>query len=219
MLLWRSIKERKGVNMSILVTLSYIVKPLVKLSINPKVSGKENFPKDIEGPIILCANHISNWDPLIVATIYPKDWRFIAKSSLFKIPVIGWFMRKFKAIPVDRNSADVIPLRNAISAMKEGQPVMIFPQGRRVMGAPPSPDQAIKGAALMIASTNATVIPMGIYTKNYKAAAFRRFYVNIGKPITSEQYRPILDEGDKATRFERLTEHIFSQVCELAKEK
>ena len=203
--------------MSLLVTISYIIKPFVKLLINPKITGKENFPKDIEGPIILCANHISNWDPFIVSTTFPIDWRYIAKSSLFKIPVIGWFMRTIKAIGVDRNSADVIPLRTAISAMKEGQPVMIFPQGKRVIGIPPSPEQAIKGAALMIASTNATVIPMGIYTKDYKYRFFRRFYVNIGKPITPEQYRPIIDEGEKATRFDRLTDHIFSQVCELAK--
>ena len=126
-------------------------------------------------------------------------------------------MRKIKAIAVDRNSADVIPLRTAISAMKEGQPVVIFPQGKRVKGIPPSPDQAIKGAALMIASTNATVVPVGFYTKNYKWRIFRRFYVTIGKPITPEMYRPILDEGDKATRFERLTDYVFSQICELAK--
>lgn len=203
--------------MSFLVTASKLIRPIVRICVNPKITGKENFPQNTDTPIILCANHISNWDPLIVATTFPMDWRFIAKSSLFKVPVVSWIMRKIKAIPVDRNSADVIPLRNAISAMKEGQPVMIFPQGKRVMGTPPSPDQAIKGAALMIASTNATVIPMGIYTKNYKSAVFRRFYVNIGKPITSEQYRPILDEGDKATRFERLTDYVFSQICELAK--
>lgn len=205
--------------MSLLVIASYIVKPLVRLCINPKVTGKENFPKNTDTPIILCANHISNWDPLIVATTYPEKWRFISKSSLFKIPVVGWFMRKIKAIPVDRNSADVVPLRNAISDMKEGHPVVIFPQGRRVMGTPPSPDQAIKGAALMIASTNATVIPVGIYTKNYKSRIFRRFYVNIGTPITPEMYRPILDGGNKATRFERLTEYVFSQICELASDK
>ncbi|MBQ9921304.1 MAG: 1-acyl-sn-glycerol-3-phosphate acyltransferase [Clostridia bacterium] len=204
--------------MSLLIAATYIVKPLVRLCVNPKVTGKENFPQNTDSPIILCANHISNWDPLVVATIYPRDWRFISKSSLFKIPVVGWFMRKIKAIPVDRNSADIIPLRNAISAMKEGQPVVIFPQGRRVMGEAPSPDQAIKGAALMIASTNAVVVPVGIYTKGYKSGLFRRFYVNIGEPITSDVYRPILDEGDKATRFERLTEHVFSRICELVKE-
>ena len=202
--------------MSFLVAASYIVKPIVRMCVNPKVTGKENFPKNTDSPIILCANHISNWDPIVVATIFPKDWRFISKSSLFKIPVVGWVMRKIKAIPVDRNSADIIPLRNAISAMKEGQPVVIFPQGKRIMGIPPSPEQAIKGAALMIASTNATVIPVGIYAKNYKSGLFRRFYVNIGKPITCEEYRPILDEGEKATRFERLTGHVFSKICELA---
>lgn len=202
--------------MSFLITASKILRPVVRIFTNPKVTGKENFPQTTDSPIILCANHISNWDPLIVATTFPSDWRFIAKSSLFKVPVISWIMRKIKAISVDRNSADVIPLRTAISAMKGGQPVVIFPQGKRVMGTPPSPDQAIKGAALMIASTNAVVVPVGFYTKNYKWRIFRRFYMNIGKPITPDMYRPIIDEGDKATRFDRLTEYVFSQICELA---
>lgn len=203
--------------MSLLVTLSYIVKPLVQVMLRPKIKGKENFPEIDGRPIILCANHISNWDPFIVSTTFPLDWRYISKSSLFKVPVVGWFMRKIKAIPVDRNSADVVPLRTAISAAKQGQPVMIFPQGKRITEIPPSPEQAIKGVALIIASTNATVVPMGIYTKGYKAGLFKRFYVNIGQPVTPEMYRKILDEGEKETRFERLTDYVFGKVCELAK--
>ena len=60
--------------MSFLVTASKLIRPIVRIGANPKVTGIENFPQNTDTPIILCANHISNWDPLIVATTFPYDW-------------------------------------------------------------------------------------------------------------------------------------------------
>ena len=199
-----------------IVFFSYVLTPLVRVLLWTKIKGKENLPKT-DGPVIFCANHFSNWDPPVVSTSCRLPYRYIAKKSLFTKPVLGSILKWFGCIPVERDSRDVASLRTAISAAKEGQPVMIFPQGKRIKGTPPQPDEAKKGIALMIAMTNATVVPMGLYTKGYKARIFRRYYVNIGEPITPEMYRPLLDEGDKATRFDRVTEMIFGRVCELAK--
>ena len=200
-----------------IVFVSKFLMPLVKFLMLTKVQGRENLPINSDKPLIFCANHFSNWDPLVVSTSLQLPFRYIAKSTLFKAPVVKIFMKWFECIPVDRDSRDVVSLRSAINAAKEGQPVMIFPQGRRVIGEVPKCEDAKKGVALMIASTGAVVVPLGLYAKGYKAGIFKRFYVNIGKPITPETYRPIIDEGDKATRFDRLTDYVFGEVIKLSK--
>ena len=199
-----------------IVFFSYVLTPFVRLMMLPKIKGKENYPKT-DTPVIVCLNHISMWDVPVLSTTLQKPFRYIAKSSLFTKPVLGWIMKWFKAIPVDRDSKDVVSLRTAIRAAKEGEPVVIFPQGTRIRGQEPNPDQALKGAALMIASTGATVVPIGLYTKGYKARIFRRYHVNIGQPITPEMYREVLDNGEKETRFDRLTDYVFGEVCKLSK--
>lgn len=200
--------------MTPIVFFSYLLTPIVKLMFFPKITGKQNYPKD--GPVIVCVNHMSNFDVTVLSTTYQKPFRYLAKSSLLKVPLLGPILKWFKIIPVDRDSKDVASLRSAINAAKGGEPIAIFPQGTRFRGTPPQPDQAKKGVALMIASSNATVLPIGLYTKDYKARIFRRYYVNVGAPITPDEYRPILENGDKATRFERLTEYVFGKVCDLA---
>lgn len=199
-----------------IVFFSYLLTPIVRAFTFPKIRGRENYP-DTDGPLILCANHFSNCDVLVLSTTIQKPFRYIAKKSLFENPITGGIMRWFQAIPVDRDSRDVAALRSAIRAAKEGQPVVIFPQGTRVRDREPNSDQAKKGVALMIASTGATVLPVGLYTKGYRFRLFRRYHVNIGRPITSEMYRAVLEDGDKETRFERLTEYVFGEVCKLAK--
>lgn len=199
-----------------IVFFSYLLTPLVRVLMRTKIKGRENLP-ETDGAVIFVANHFSNWDPPVVSTSCQLPYRYISKKSLLEKPVLGSILKWFGCIPVDRDSRDVASLRTAISAAKEGQPVMIFPQGKRIYGKAPEVSEAKKGVALIIAMTNATVVPMGLYTKDYKARIFRRYYVNIGKPITPEMYRPLLDEGDKATRFERVTEYIFGEVCRLAR--
>lgn len=201
-----------------LVFFSYLLTPLVRLIKMTKITGKNNYP-DTDSPIIVCANHISNWDPVIISTTLQKPFRYVAKKSLFNAPVVGPIVKWFECIPVDRDSRDVSSLRTAIRASGQGQPVVIFPQGKRIKGQKPCSDQAKKGVALMIASTRATVVPVGLYCKGYKSGIFRRYYINIGKPVSYEMYKDILENGDKDTRFERLTEFVFDKVCCLASDK
>ncbi|MDD3540292.1 MAG: lysophospholipid acyltransferase family protein [Eubacteriales bacterium] len=97
----------------------------------PKATGNLKGPKE-EG-CILIANHHSLLDPILM-TYFFKSTRlnFVAKAELFRIPVIGRFLRAFHSIPLDRNAADIKASKTILSEIKAGKMVGIFLQGTRV---------------------------------------------------------------------------------------
>ena len=94
-----------------------------------EISGKEYFPKD--GSVLLCSNHISNFDPPVVGMASPRDVHFMAKAELFKSPLLNKFMRSIKAFPVKRGMSDRDALRTGLKYLKENKVVGLFPEGTR----------------------------------------------------------------------------------------
>ena len=83
------------------------------------VQGAENLPK--EGPVVVIANHVSNWDPVLLACAVTRPLCFMAKDSLFKVPVLGWLIKKVHAFPVKRGRPDRNALRTAAELLsREG---------------------------------------------------------------------------------------------------
>ena len=75
-----------------------------------EVEGLENLPPH---GALLCPNHSSNWDPILLVLKLPIDYRvhIMAKDSLFKNPLLGWILRKVGAFPVSRGSSDIAAVR------------------------------------------------------------------------------------------------------------
>ncbi|WP_135805142.1 lysophospholipid acyltransferase family protein, partial [Salmonella enterica] len=91
---------------SVFWPLAAIVVPLVSLIAKVRIIGAEKVPR--EGAFVLAPNHYSEFDPLIVALAVwriGRAPRFMAKESLFRVPVLGWFLRKTGMIPVARTSS------------------------------------------------------------------------------------------------------------------
>ena len=142
--------------------------------------GEENIPK--EGKLILCCNHLSNWDPVLLLLKQPRNIAFMSKEELFRFKPLGAILRVFHAFPVARGKGDTGALDNAVKAVEQGEILGIFPEGTR------SKDGKLlrfkSGAALIAARTGATVIPCGI---DRPIKAFRRATITIGQPITPEE--------------------------------
>jgi len=152
------------------------LRPLCALLYPLRILGRENIP---EGPAIICANHSNYIDPILIAYAFTKKhWiHFMAKIELFKIPVLGWILRKIGTFPVDRGSADIGSIRTAMRYLKEGAKVMIFPEGTRV-----SADDAVaakSGAVRLASKLKVPIIPVHI-PRGKKI--FRRVLLIIGKP-------------------------------------
>ena len=110
----------------------YYLVTLVANILHPvTVIGRENLP---EHGAMLCPNHNSNWDPVLVALKVPVNYRLhiMAKKELFCNKVFDWVLRKLGAFPVDRGEGDIEAVKNALKAIKSGDNLLIFPEGTRV---------------------------------------------------------------------------------------
>ncbi|MFR6694879.1 MAG: lysophospholipid acyltransferase family protein [Dysosmobacter sp.] len=76
------------------------------------------------------ANHASNWDPLVLATALPMDYRLrvMGKEELFQNPILAWVIRVGGAFPVNRGGADIQAVKTAIQTIQGGQNLLIFPE-------------------------------------------------------------------------------------------
>ena len=137
--------------------LTPIMTPWVKFT----VTGEENLPT--EGGFLLVSNHLSNVDPLCLCWYFMKRntaVRFLAKKSMFSVPVFGWIIKGMGLIPVNRDSnpsAVLAPTREDLTA---GEVVGIYPEGTLTRDPDQWPMEFKSGAARLALDTGVTVIPL-----------------------------------------------------------
>ena len=109
--------------------------PVVRWWGRLEVIGSDVLP---EGPLMVLANHDSYWDPLVVgvAAFHRRQIRALAKASLWRNPVVAWVLTGMRQIPVERGRGDVNALQAAISALRDGACVGVFPEGTTSHGLP-----------------------------------------------------------------------------------
>jgi len=106
-----------------------IMLPLVGARVG--YEGLENF-HGLE-PCVFVSNHQSNADIWVLAASLPMRTKFVAKHSLFRVPILGWAMRRAGFIPIDRGnrSLAIQSLRVAADRIRSGRSVLLFPEGTR----------------------------------------------------------------------------------------
>lgn len=158
-----------------------------------RVRGKENIP---DGAAVMCCNHSAFSDPvwIIVYGNLPVLPRTMAKKEAIKTPVIGALYQKLGGFPVDRNGADISAVKTAMKTLKEGNKLIIFPEGTRIRGGKKS--EPHNGAMLIAARTKAPVVPIFLSTKK---RPFSKVDLVFGKPYDPEfsDKHPSTDEMDK----------------------
>ena len=181
--------------------------PIVRNFYNIRVSGAENEP--LTGPFIVCSNHISNHDPVIIDAALHHQMRFFAKAELFRIPGLKQLITSLGAYPVKRGASDVRALRKTVEILENGEVVCIFPQGTRYPGVRPNSSQSRSGVGMIAFRSKAPVLPMLIQTKGWKISPFKRVNVMIGKPITYDEFG--FTDGSKA-EYDQAAEIIFDRI-------
>lgn len=139
-----------------------IVKPLMQALTKRDWRGMENIPRS--GGIILAFNHVSHADPLTAAHFVYDSGRwpeFLAKESIFRVPVIGPILRWCKQIPVHRGTIDAgKALDSAIQAVRNGECVVIYPEGTTTKEPDLWPMRGKTGTARLALATGVPVIPV-----------------------------------------------------------
>jgi len=173
-----------------------------------EILGKENIPAD-EG-IIIAPNHISYLDPPIIGAVLPRKANFMAKKGLFEVPVLGW-MIKGAAFPVDRDKPRPSTIKEAVRRLKNGQIVIMFPEGHRNDTGELMDGK--RGIGMVATLSRATIIPAFIKGSDRalppKAKWLKRAKISVvfGKPI----YYTFTKDGKKQ-RSNELQEDISNKI-------
>jgi len=185
-----------------------IVKKILRITvINP-----ENEPKD-DKAYIVCANHSSNWDPIVLGAAVTRPLRYMAKSVLFKIPVLNLIIKLFGAYPVKRNTADVNSIKTTINILQNGELIGLYPQGSRAKRIPPDKAELKNGVAMIALRAEVGVLPVAIITKGYKVKLFHRTIVVIGEFISSGQIQEMAGERT-INDYKIVTEKVYNKILE-----
>lgn len=181
---------------------------LVRFVFRVRTTGLENLPQ--EGGFILCANHIGYPDAVLLVAALPCEIRFLGKKEIFKVPLLGSFVRAMGAVPVDRNAADVGAIKKMIALAKAEHAITVFPQGHRRHGQNPADTEIKHGIGMIAAASGVPVVPVCIKMKRERYALFRRVNIIVGTPMT---YREICGEERGRSGYEKATQAFFGATC------
>ena len=176
-----------------------------------RVINPENEPLDQH--FIVACNHTGAADGVIICATMKNQIRFMSKKELFKVPLVGAFLRAIGCYPVDRKSSDITALRNTINLLKDEDCVGIFPQGTRVPGVNPATTTVKNGVGLIAARSGADVLPVCIKSKSGKTQMFKKNYLVIGKLIKNEEFDFENNKGSEG--HQKVADRIFDEVCKL----
>lgn len=182
----------------------------VRLVLRIHVRGKENIP-DGDGYMI-CSNHISCADPIMICAAFPKKVCYMGKKEVFKVPILGLLIRALGAFPVDRSGGNAGTIKNAIAKLKRGDCLGLFPQGTRCKGKEIGETPLKMGAAMIAVKANAAIVPVKIVMKDHRYRFLRKATVVIGKPITAEE---MAYDKENPGEYARITELIGKRIGEI----
>jgi len=135
----------------------HLVRGLSRIYFRLEDVGVANIP--LQGPVIFAANHVSFLDPPLIGCLVPRTVSFLARHSLFEVPLFGPLIRYLHAVPVDRESG-AAGLRAILNRLHEGAGIILFPEGTR------SPDgnllPAKPGVGMTVLKSTAPVVPVRI---------------------------------------------------------
>lgn len=176
--------------------------PFVHLVRPIKVIGRENMA---EGAVLICANHSAMIDPIFIGLSYDINTHIhvFAKEELFSVPIISTMLRKLEMIPVDRNTADVNAIKTAMKILKEGEKVVIFPEGTRLAE---HDSKAAKSGAVKLAER--TGVPIQPVFVPRKKPIFKRTKIVFGKPYTIEKQK----EKRTPEEYAKLSEELMDKI-------
>jgi len=171
--------------------LRFVFRLIFYILFRARVYGRENIPA--EGAVILAANHASNIDPPLMASLIDRPVSYMAKIELFENPIFGAAIRRCHAFPVKRGESDRGAIKAAVTVLKEERVLGLFPEGTRSKTG--ELQKAEAGVALIAAMTGAPIVPVAILNTH-------RIFANGGLlPQLRIMYgQPISFQGDRKSK-------------------
>lgn len=179
------------------------------LGVRVKNKDKEVFDK----PFILCANHTSLLDAIVIVIAMKNQIRYMGKKEIFKIPLLNLFIKAMGAFPVDRKKGDVAAIKKTLEILKGGECVGIFPQGTRHPYENPRDTEVKDGIGMMASRAGVGIVPVYIKNKSGKVKWFHKNTVIIGDYISPEEIAfPELSGREK---YKAISNYAFDKICSI----
>lgn len=184
-----------------------IVRPLLGILGHLESHGTQNIPK--QGGVVLVSNHVSYIDPVVIAAATDRVLHFIGAEKTFRVPIFGWLVTKLNGFPVRRGTPDRQALKEALSRLKDGKALLIFPEGTR--SANGTLGEMHNGVSFILHHSNVPAIPVSIKGAEHFMPRGSKFIqpaklsVTFGAPINFTKLEGI---GRKQELYSRMCEQI-----------
>src|SRR6266481_2348249 len=165
-----------------------------------RVYNPERVP--LQGPVILASNHASYVDPPLVGAGLRRGINYLAREDLFRFPVVGWVLRNWNAVPVDRDGGGARGLKAILDRLLAGGAIILFPEGTRSRDGRLQP--ARSGIGLTVIKSTAPVVPVRVFGTFEAFNRFMRFprprpvAAKFGQPMLFDQLRAEAKDCPKA---------------------
>lgn len=162
-----------------------------------RCEGRENWPASGGG--LVCSNHQSFFDPPLVGMTCPRQMNYLARDTLFKVPVLKQVMSFLDAIPIDREGSGLSGLKETMKRLRAGELVLIFPEGTRTYDGELLPLKP--GFCSVARRSRVPLIPVGMdgayqaWPRTSPLPLPGKLAVVIGRPILAEEVESMTDEA------------------------
>lgn len=162
-----------------------------------RCKGRERIP--MSGPLLVCANHQSFLDPVLVGLAFDRRLNYLARQTLFRFAPFRLLIQFLDAIPLDREGLGLAGLRESMRRIKRGEAVLLFPEGTRTIDGSVMPLQP--GFCALARRGNVTVVPVGFdgaydaWPRTAKLPSASKIHLCVGEPLTPEEIGGLDDKS------------------------
>ena len=162
-----------------------------------RCEGREHWPLSSGG--LVCSNHQSFFDPPLVGMTCPRQMNYLARDTLFQVPVLSQVMSYLGAIPIDREGSGLSGLKETLKRLRTGELVLIFPEGTRTYDGELLPLKP--GFCSVARRSGVPLIPVGMdgayqaWPRTAPLPLPGKLAVVIGRPISPEEVDGLTDEA------------------------
>lgn len=188
-----------------------IVEAVTLLFLHARIEGRENVPP---GGCLVVSNHVSFLDPTTVGWGIGREMFFLARKTLFKPPVLDKLLPHCNSIPIDRDGKDMSGLRRIITRLRNGEMILLFPEGTR------SPDGSLQsaesGAGFIACKAQVPILPVRLYgtyealSRHHKSLHYHPVRIVIGKP-----FLPPTGSNLGKEDYEKLANRMMKEIGDL----
>ena len=194
-----------------------VTRALMAIGFQARCWGRENYPAT--GGALICANHQSFLDPMLIGNSSSRPMNYLARKTLFRFGPLGWLLDFVNTIPVEREGFGVGGIRETLKRLKRGEMVLLFPEGTR------STDGEIQlfkqGLATLARRSRVALVPVGVdgaydaWPRSERFPQLGRVRVVVGKPLSPE----LVETLDDRELMEELRQRIIDCIAEARERK